>query len=167
MGAAVCRDWKTPTHENFMLSRSPTPIPTPHSRAVVFYILSPRPPRLATLYFQQAHRDFNSPCISKLLKQMLPKVISVFNVRNTNSNSKFILQKNSSHSRSMFLKQTKFSSTSFSTKAEFRWFVYLLHIPVSEFKSLYGTSYNKWSCFWICPFLLDKSLWQHLKLVFG
>lgn len=87
-----------------MLSRSPTPLPTPHSRSVVLYILSLRLPLLATLYFRQARRDFNSPCISKLVKQMFPRVISYFKIRKSNSNSKFVLQKNSSHSRNMFLK---------------------------------------------------------------
>ena len=93
MGTAVCRDWKIPHRKNFTLSRNPTPIPTPHSRSVVLYILSPRPPLLATLYFRQVHRDFKSPCISKLFKQMFPKVISDFSIHNTNSNSKFYYKK--------------------------------------------------------------------------
>jgi hypothetical protein len=133
MGAAVCRDWKTHAQKTFVLSRSPTPLPTPHSRSVVLYILSPRPPILATLHFRQVHRDFNSLCISKLVKQIITKVISDINIHNTNSNSKFILQKKSScHSRNMFFEtQTKFSPTYFSTKAEFRWLVHLLHIWVS------------------------------------
>jgi len=104
MGVAACRDWKTPTHKPFMLPRSSIPIPTPHTWSVVLYILSPRPPLLATIYFLQVHRDFNSPCSSKLVKQMFPNVISDFNIHNTNSNSKFLLQKISSHSRNMFLK---------------------------------------------------------------
>ena len=104
MAAAVCQDWKTPTQETFMLSRSPTPLTTPHSRSVVLYILSPRPPLLATLCFRQVHRDFNSPCSSKLVKQIFRKVISDFNIHNTKSDSKFLLQKSSSHSRNVFLK---------------------------------------------------------------